>query len=162
MITVTVHGTGAAIQKLERVRTGSRNRVLRKGLTAASQIGARVNKGYVPRELKLLRRAIGYKVKVTKKGDVVGIVGARRRMGKVQSRPSRWGKSPVFHLPTKYAHLQNNGVKPHDILMPNGRIIKHPGNKKLAFQELSAVASISQASQAFISVASGEVFRILR
>jgi HK97 gp10 family phage protein len=72
----------------------------------------------------LLRKAMGYKVKVYRNSGVaVAICGARtgfRQEIGVVIRGPRAGQ-PVFADPVKYAHLANNGTKnspPHDFMRP--------------------------------------------
>lgn len=133
-----LRGVREALQKLSGLRESMQRRILRKGVRAACQIGARIGKSHVPRETGLLRKSLGYKIAKAKSGAprALGIIGPRNGW-------KRDGRNPV-----KYAHLIELGTKPHSIAPKNkkrlsftasngrrvlAKTVQHPGVRPTRF-----------------------------
>lgn len=113
---VQVQGAKQVIKRLNKLKRGVKNKILRKAITKSCQPVAKAAKANTPIETGLLKKSLGHKVK-TYKDDVVGIVGPRRGMGKVVTVRGR----KVYRDPVKYAHLVERGTvdsKPQPFLLP--------------------------------------------
>lgn len=104
-------------------------RVQKKGARAAVTAGStpvlRATRAKVARKTRLLKEAIGRKVKTYKSGVAAAIIGARRSVeGFVHDARGTRKQIPAF-----YFHLVEGGTKPHDERMKSGQVIHHPGSK---------------------------------
>lgn len=100
-----LQGLKEAAKALEGLKRGVRNKVLRRAVTAAARILAKAAKAAVTmRRSGQLKRSMGSVVRTYAKA-VVGIVGPR------EDFKTTWNKQPVD--PAKYAHLVEEGVRPH-------------------------------------------------
>lgn len=153
MISVKLEGVPQAIEKLKGIRDSTQRQILRAGIMAACQFGAKHGKGYVPvGKTKMLRKAMGYKVLRNRSGQIksAGIVGARNM--------PRNGVNPA-----KYAHLVDEGTKPHVInpkrarrlaFHSGGRLrvvpgVRHPGSRAQHFMRRILSSGQSGMSSAF-------------
>ncbi|HYH39920.1 MAG TPA: HK97-gp10 family putative phage morphogenesis protein [Azospirillum sp.] len=61
-------------------------------------------------------------------GELVSMLSVRPAKNGLSARVGSWGKGRAAHI-----HLIEFGVQPHDIKMPNGGVIHHPGHKAQPF-----------------------------
>jgi HK97 gp10 family phage protein len=118
----------AVMLVLDRVKQGTRGKVLRKNVGKCSRIVLKASKAKCPvrtdnsgfrKENKtrgLLKKSLGVKVATYSKA-VVGIIGPRKgfkaQTGTIKSGPNK-GK-PIFEDPSNIAHLVEFGTRPHSL-----------------------------------------------
>lgn len=127
LATVKILGDIALIAKLQTLERAPRNKILRPAITSGARFLRSQLKPKIPVDQGNLQRTIDFKVK-TKKSGIYAVVGPRSDL--VLSRRNLWGKT-ISAKPNKYAHLIENGAKPHVLLVgKNRRIVwNHPGTK---------------------------------
>ncbi len=150
--TVKLEGVEECVQKLHGLRQSMQRRIIRAGTRSACQVGARHGKSGVPRRKGLLRKSLGWKLAKARAGSMkaVGVVGARKGF-------KRDGSDP-----TKYAHLVDQGVKPHPIAAKKTRLafaaggrtvvvptVQHPGIQGRHFMRRIYQSGLGAMSSAF-------------
>lgn len=117
---------------LEKLTARMRLKIVKKGISAATNEVKKAMKKLVPVKTGDLKRSIIHRVRQTKSGVWEGRVGA-------------YGKeSPLVHL-------IEGGTKAHKIFQPKfNRTIHHPGSKKYPFLEKAAISAKHAATQKFI------------
>lgn len=143
MVTVQLMGVEACLQKLQAVNRSVGRRILRKGVRASVQLGAKRGKGHVPKgQHGLLRKSLGWKLMKQRPGifKAAGMVGPRT---KVFLRVINGRRVD----PGKYGHLVEGGTKPHVINAKDGKrlafrrggksvvvkSVRHPGARRTGF-----------------------------
>lgn len=118
-----VTGVGRIVRKLREITEAVGRRTMKNGVDEAAKRILKDARANVPTDTKLLKKALGKKLKVYKKRLVaVGIVGPRKHMTgkkgsrtrtkKFQTRTDSKGRE-VTQDPLKYAHLVEFGTRPH-------------------------------------------------
>lgn len=111
---------GPMMAKLEAVKRGVRNRILRKALRAGSRVVVVAVRALVPvrRKVKganispqkLLKKSIGVKMMTYRSGVVVGVVGARSKKTRIGVRVrGRHAGQAVYENPANIAHMVERG-----------------------------------------------------
>lgn len=145
-INVTIEGAEEILKSLEGVKTGVKNRVLRKAIRAALKPVLNAAKANVPVEQGVsprnwLKKSLITRIATLRRDGVIGLVGPRTkyetemtfkpRTIQIGGRTVTLQAKPRKYLATKYAHLTEFGVKPHTITPKSGpfkgRAIQHPG-----------------------------------
>lgn len=123
-----VEGLGEALRALDSLANAARNRIVRQAVTAGARVIARKAKALAPRELGLLKKSIGQKVKVYRNtGTAAAVIGPRHGFRKPAVRKKGKWRPAAVHPggeadPAFYAHLVELGTAPHRV---GGR--RHPG-----------------------------------
>lgn len=100
-----LRGTAEAEAVLAGLKQSARNKLLRPGVGKAARLVARAAKAAAPKgPTGQLKRAVGSKVATTRKGTVVGLIGARTGYRVVDER----GRA---HDPAKVVHIVERGRK---------------------------------------------------
>lgn len=113
-----VEGLGRVLSQLDALPRGLRAKHLRKAVSDLARQAKNAAKAGCPRELGILRKSLGTKVKTYRhSGAVVGVVGARQgfRVPAVR-RKNKWRPAAVrpsgFANPVFYLHLAELGTGP--------------------------------------------------
>lgn len=125
-IAVKLNGLQDVMQRLNAVNGELRSTILRKATTAGAQVLTKEAKGRAPRETGLLRKSLGYKVRVYRGGELVlAMVGPRsgfkRSVVTLGSRGAISGTKAASKLlaaggfagtrnPVRYAHMSEFGT----------------------------------------------------
>lgn len=185
-ITVRLHGVQECLQKLQGIKRSVQRRILRKAVKAACTVVAKRGRSQVPRGPSgLLRKSLGFKLLKAKPGifKAAGMVGPRAR----KFRRMVQGRGIVD--PVKYAHLVEEGTKPHRItattkplafkafgqkrtLLPNlqtqrgrraqkviAQSVQHPGSRPQRFLQRIQVTGQSGMATAFRGTVQTELHR---
>lgn len=105
---IELAGLKETIAKLEGVKQGMQNRVLRPAMNEALTPIVQAVKAEMPSSSGLAKRSIKKKVVTTKAGKVVGLVGATGKKAQQVTRPDG---STVYEDPSKILHLIEGGRK---------------------------------------------------
>lgn len=111
-----IDGLDAVLRRLDDLPKKLRNKHLKKAITAAARTILQAAKARCPRDLGILRKSLGQKVKVYRhSGAVLAVVGARKgfRLPAIRKK-GKWAPAAVqpsgFADPTKYLHLVELGT----------------------------------------------------
>lgn len=130
---IKLTGDKEIIARLKALPAKVQKKVLRPAVTAASRPVRIAAKRNAPVGQGFLKKAIDLKVK-TYRRNVLGMIGPRSDM----TFPTKnlWGK-PINAKPAWYAVMQNDGVKPHQIMVGKGKKVawQHPGTVGTKFME---------------------------
>lgn len=91
---IRLEGADRLLKKLDRLKKGVRNKIVRRALMKASTPILKSAKARVPVDSKTLKKSLGRKSKTYKNGNVVVVIGARGNV-----------RNPDGKKPTRYAHL---------------------------------------------------------
>lgn len=152
---ISVEGGQELIAALDRLEKGVAKKALRKGVTKGAQALAKDAKSRVRTKTKLLKKAIGSRVKVYGSGIVNAVIGPRRgfktdkktkkrvitRFARIVGK-KRNGKV-IYQNPTKYSHLVEFGTR-HSKAYPFLR-------PALEAAKATFIPTIAKEVQAFVS-----------
>lgn len=135
-------------------------RVLSAGTRAYASVVNKSVKRTIASDTGLLKRSIGVKHipkgRIKRRHFALSIVGGRKGFKTVFRRDFQWSARSWPQDPSKYAHLVNDGTKPHVITRRTrgGRTVtvKHPGTTGQRFLE-RALAASSVSGQAAMTAA---------
>jgi hypothetical protein len=159
----SLQGAKEAIDKLAAIDRSFQKRILRKGMRKAGQVGARMSKPFIPKDMGILKKSWYSRLARQKKNafSAAVIVGPRRRFA-----------NPHGAVPTKYAHLADRGARPHRIAAEPGKrlafrsktggsvvvsSVSHPGARAQNFTRRAASSSSGAMLGAFTTVVSTEL-----
>lgn len=169
MLTYQVLGVQDCLHKLQAVDRCVGKRIIRKGVRRSVQVAAKRGKSDVPiGETKLLKKSLGWKMLRQRSGvfKAAGMVGARTKVFKrvINGRTVD---------PGKYAHLVDQGTKPHTIAPKNKarlafisketgqlvvvRGVQHPGTRPTRFLAKIRAMNTSGMSRAFRDTVASEL-----
>lgn len=152
---ISVEGGKELIAALDRLEKNVAKKALRKGVTKGAQALAKDAKSRAPTRTKIMKKAIGSKIKVYGSGIVDAVVGPRRGFKKdkqtkkrVMTRFARIvGKKKngkvIYQNPTKYTHLVEFGTK-HSRAQPFLR-------PALEAAKATFIPTVAKEVQAFVS-----------
>lgn len=114
-VRATIGGTQELARALQDLAGKARNQAARKAATAGGQVVLREARRLAPKELGLLKKSLGKKVKVYSSGVGVAIIGPRAGFRQqVIRRKGKWAPAPPppagYANPTKYTHLAELGT----------------------------------------------------
>lgn len=124
-----VTGLEDLVGRMHGIKRGIRNKLLRKATSKAGRAVRKIAKANCPVNTDphltvkgLMKKSMGLRVKATRSGAVVGVIGPRKGF-KAQVGTRRDGR-PIFQDPAKIAHLVEYGhggphpAPPHPFMRP--------------------------------------------
>jgi HK97 gp10 family phage protein len=117
-----IDGLGPMLRQLDRLKRGTRNKILRRAVSKASRIVLKAAKANCPQDTGALKRSLDIKL-ATYENGVVGVIGPSmavvkdRKTGQmVQTRLGKWlAQNNLANRPEYYAHLVEFGTRPHSV-----------------------------------------------
>lgn len=161
MLKIKLLGAGEAIAKCGGLSRSVGRRIIKMGVRAACQFGAKHGRGYVPKRTGLLKKSMGYKaLRARRDAHSAGLVGARSM--------NRNGMNPA-----KYVHLADQGTKAHRIASKTGKrlafaaggrsvvvpTVRHPGAKAQRFMQRILSTGNAGMSAAFLRKVGTELIK---
>lgn len=128
---VMIRGERALIRKLDRMaKQSQRNKIARPAVRKAAAEVRKAAKRLAPVETGELKRSITTKVETIRNGPVYAVIGPENR------KNAQTGRNPA-----NYAHLVENGTKPHRIVPTAGKKALAISSKVLSKRGTKVVAS---------------------
>lgn len=154
---------------IDAIESSAKSRAITlKAVKAGAKLVQSAMKANAPKDSGALKQSIGIKaVKGSKsRTGAVAVVGARKKVQKMVTRKGR--TTPTKAVPAFYAHLEDQGVRPHAVgkgsklgrkEKPNGAQTggMHPGVKATRFMQDAWENTQSQAAEAATQVAAAEI-----
>lgn len=113
-INIRIDGDKALMGRLDALKRGARNKILRPAISAAVRPVRQAAKANVPKRSGLLKKTIDAKIK-SGEDTVFGVVGPRSNPRDSQLYVEKGRKKARRIVPLYYAHLVESGARPHAI-----------------------------------------------
>lgn len=177
-IKAEITGMQGILDRLKGLKQGARNKVLRPAVTAGAKViltAAKTNlRGHNLKGTGLLLRSLGSKVKVTRAGLVMGLVGPRtgyktvkgpggrrRELTKLGAKFKEFGQNPI-----KYAHFVEFGTRAHSVARgaslkkKKGGGKQHPGAKAYPFLRPAVDEKVDSIRGAMVKAATAALAKL--